>query len=138
MTGKIVPNGGDIAITVDRPAGIISGHNHQDWSLKIESIDGGLIEVGQEEHVTYFAPESGYEPIITYTMSDKTSNFFEGLDRSYLFTSRNRQVYGKLDFSFSLNGNPNEEVWFDFKGVANANGSKNLEADPNSTNAVVN
>jgi hypothetical protein len=138
LTEKIVPTGGDITITVNRPPGTISGHNHQDWSLKIEAVDGGLIETGQEEHVTYFAPESGYESAASYTMSDKTHNFFQGVIRSYLFTSRNHQVYGKIDFSFTLNGDPSEPMGVQFRGVANANSSRNLEADPNSMNAIVN
>jgi hypothetical protein len=135
LAGKIVSEGGDVKITVDRPAGIVSGSNPQDWSLKIEAVNGGVMDSGGQEAVTYAAPESGYQPDATFMMSIRSNTWYQAVHQGFFFTSRNGQIYGKLGVSFHINREPGELMIVNFGGVANTNGSRNLEADPNTMNA---
>jgi hypothetical protein len=128
LSGKIVPTGGDIRITVKRPAGDVSERTMQDWSVQMEVIGGGLIDSGGQEGVTYAAPESGYEPSETFTMSTSTHSWSGVFNRGFFIRSRNGQVYGKVTFGIGINQNPDDNVYVEFHGIANTNSSRNWEA----------
>jgi hypothetical protein len=127
VAGKIVPSGGDIKITVNRPAGEISERNRQDWGFEIEAVGGGLMESGADVVVTYAAPESGYAPSDTLTASNNRHGV-ELIQQSFFVKSRNGQVYSKLALSFDINSAPDDYMDITFNGVANTNGSRNWEA----------
>jgi hypothetical protein len=125
LAGQIVPSGGDIQITLNRPAGIISGRNPQNWSIQIEVIDGGFIVTSWgEAQTTYSAPESGYESSGTFG----NNNGIDTLDQMLFVQSRNGQVYSKIHLVLGINQTPDGFMYITFKGVANANGSRNWEA----------
>jgi hypothetical protein len=114
LSGKIVPSGGDLRITVNRPAGVVSQRQPQDWGLKVEALDGGLIETSfAEARVAYQAPETGYQPSDAIAIS--TTNHWSDLVQQMFFVS-------------SRNANPGEPASITFRGEANANGSRNWEA----------
>ena len=128
VAGKIVPTGGDVKITVNRPAGEVSEHNPQDWGFEIEAVDGGLIETsGKEEAVTFAAPENGYQPSDTLTASSNRHGIGI-IQQAFFVQSRNGQVYGKLGLSLGINRTPDGLMDISFSGVANANSSPNWEA----------
>ncbi len=128
VAGKIVPTGGDVRITVNRPAGEVSEHNPQDWGFEIEAVDGGLIETsGKEEAVTFAAPENGYQPSDTLTASSNRHGI-GGIQQAFFVQSRNGQVYSKIGLSFGINETPDGFMDITFSGVANTNGSRNWEA----------
>jgi hypothetical protein len=130
LTGKIVPTGGDIKIMVSRSPGVVSGRTRQDWSVQVEAVDGGLIESGGQERVTYQAPEGGYQPSDSFIMSTNAPHkWFGGVDQTFFLQSRNGQVYSKVNFGISINQQPDDYVWVEFHGVANTNGSRNWEGD---------
>jgi hypothetical protein len=131
LTGNIVPGGGDVKITVTRPPGVISGRNPRDWSFGIEAVDGGLAESDGQEAVTYAAPDSGYQPSAIFSMSVSNNTWYEGLHKGFFLTSRGGQVYAKLGISFRINRMPDDFMYITFGGVANTNGSRNWESDPN-------
>jgi hypothetical protein len=125
VAGKIVPAGGDIKITVNRPAGEVSEHNPQKWSLDFEVIGGGFIEASDNEWgVTYAAPESGYQPSGTFG----NNNGPDLVDKAFFIQSRNGQVYSKFGMEFGINATPDGLMYITFTGVANTNGSRNWEA----------
>ena len=129
LAGQIVPSGGDIKITVSRPAGIISGRAPKDWSVQIEAVDGGLIETSVgEARVTYAAPNSGYEPSKKFTMSNSNNTWYEAVHQMFFVQSRNGEVYGKVNFSLRINQNPDDSMSITLSGVASTNGSRNWEA----------
>jgi hypothetical protein len=74
LAGQIVPYGGDLKITVSRAPGVMSGRNPLDWSLKIEAVNGGLMDSLGREPVTYEAPETGYQPSEKFTFSANAPN----------------------------------------------------------------
>lgn len=128
VAGKIVPTGGDVRITVNRPAGEVSEHNPQDWGFEIEAVDGGLIETsGKEEAVTFAAPENGYQSSDTLTASSNRHGIGI-IQQAFFVQSRNGQVYSKLGLSFGINRTPDGLMDITFSGVANPNSSRNWEA----------
>src|SRR5208282_2677842 len=62
LAGQIVPSGGDIQLTVNRAPGVISGRNRLDWSVQVAAVNGGVMDSGGQDRVTYAAPEDGYQP----------------------------------------------------------------------------
>jgi hypothetical protein len=140
LAGKIVPSGGDIKITVSRSEGVVSAQTLQDWSVKIEAVDGGLIRTDvAEARVTYALPERGYQSGDMFIMSTNSPyKWFGGVHQMYFVSSRGGQVYSKLNVGLAINRNPADPVWVEFRGTANANGSRNFEADapdPSATTA---
>jgi hypothetical protein len=129
LAGGTVTSGGDIKMTLNRPPGLISGRNQQDWSLEVEAVDGGLIEAsGGDARVTYEAPEGGYEPSAVFTMSNSSNTWYEAIHQMFFIQSRNGHVFSKVNLSFHINQNPDDPVSITFRGVANPNGSRNWEA----------
>jgi len=138
LAGKIVSAGGDIKLTVNRSPGVISGRNRLDWSVQVEAVDGGVMDSGGQEAVTYAAPESGYEPNMAFVFSTNPSHkWFEEFNQGFFVMSRNGQIYSKLGLSFRINENPDDFMYITLGGVASTNGSRNWEGDPNTMNAVV-
>jgi hypothetical protein len=129
VTGEIVPIGGDIKITVNRPAGEISEHNPQDWGFAIEAVDGGLVETsGKDSAITFAAPENGYQSSDTVTASSNRHGI-GGIQQGYFVKSRNGQVYSKFGLTFGINDTPDGFMNITFSGVANTNSSRNWEAN---------
>jgi hypothetical protein len=130
VAGEVAQAGGDLKITVNRPAGELSEHNLQDWSFEIEAVGGGVIETsGKEESVTFVAPEGSYELNHTFTFSTKpTYKWFGGFTHGFFVKSRNGQVYSKIGLSFNINSKPDDLMYIRFSGVANTNSSRNWEA----------
>jgi len=125
VAGKVVPAGGDLKITVNRPVGEVSEHNPQKWGIDLEVVNGGFIETSDKEWgVTYAAPESGYQSNGTFG----NNNGIGALDKALFIQSRNGHIYSKLGISFRINNYPNDFMYVTFSGVANANSSRNWEA----------
>jgi hypothetical protein len=125
VAGKIVPTGGDIKIKVNRPSGEVSEHNPQKWSIDFEIVDGGFIETsGKESAITFAAPDGDYQPSGIFANNNGT----DGLDKSFFVESRNGHVFSKLYLSLGINNKPDGLMYITFRGVANANSSRNWEA----------
>ncbi|MGH7943315.1 MAG: hypothetical protein ACREFR_19830 [Limisphaerales bacterium] len=125
LAGQIVPSGGDVRITVNRPTGEVSEHNPQKWSIDFEVIDGGFIETSSKESaVTFAAPEGDYQPSGTFGNNNGTDE----LDKNFFVESRNGQVFSKLYLSLGINNKPDGLMYITLHGVANTNSSRNWEA----------
>lgn len=137
LTGKIVPTGGDIRITVNRSPGILSSRDRQDWGVKIEAVNGGIMDSSGQEAVTYWAPESDYQSSIALTFSTNAPyKWFDGFTQGFFVKSRDGQVYSKLGISFGINYSPDEPMDITLSGVVNTNGSRNWEGDPNTAKTI--
>ena len=130
LTGQIVPAGGDIKLTVSRSAGVMSGRNRLDWSVQVEAVNGGVMDAGGQEGVTYAAPQDGYQPSMVFAFSANTPPYkwAGGFDQGFFIQSRNGQVYSKLGLGFEINIAPDDFMYVTFSGVASTNGSRNWEA----------
>jgi hypothetical protein len=130
LAGKIVTEGGDIAIKLTRSDGIVSEQTLQDWGVQISALDGGLIEVPtSESRVTYELPDTGYQKTHNYLMSTNTHSWHGGLNRTFFLRSRNGQIYGKLTCGISINRKPDDNVSVEFHGEINQAASRNFESD---------
>jgi hypothetical protein len=137
LAGKIVPSGGDIQLTVNRAAGIISGRNRLDWSVQVAAVNGGVMDSGGQEAVTYAAPDNGYEPNMDFMFSTNAPyKWFEEFNQGFFVQSRGGQVYSKLGLSFRINRTTNDFMYITLSGVASTNGSRNWEGDGNTMKAI--
>jgi len=129
VTGTVVTSGGDCEVIIARVPGPISGRNRRDWSIKLMPVNGGIMEVDyQAAQMTFAAPTDGYQDSFFVQMSHDDAGWYDNVQRSFFMTSRNGQVYSKFMFNFEINNATNDTMWFQFKGVANANSSHNWEA----------
>lgn len=127
VSGKIVTNGGDVKITLNRPDGIISQQSPQDWGARVEAVKGGLIRTSMADaRVTYEAPTTGYETSDQLTAST-TNHWTDLLQQAYFLKSRNGQAFSKVFISIDINTRPGDPVSITFRGMANANSSRNWE-----------
>ena len=80
--------------------------------------------------MTYALPESGYQPSDAFIVSTNAPHQWAGsIEQMYFVRSRGGQVYSKVNVGLAINRNPADPVWVEFRGAANANGSRNFEAD---------
>jgi hypothetical protein len=128
VTGNVVPSGGDCEVIITRAPGLISGRNRGDWSIKLIPVNGGIMESDyQTAQMTFAAPAEGYQDAFFVQMSHDDPGWFDNIQRSFFMSSRSGQVYSKFAFNFEINDDPNGTMWFQFKGVANANSSRSWE-----------
>lgn len=129
LTGKVVSAGGDLEVIVTRAPGVITQRNHGDWSIKFVPVNGGILESDYHTaQVTFEAPASGYQDSYFVKMQSDEPGWYDNIQKEFFLTSRNGQVYSKFSFDFGINDNPSGTMWFQFKGVASTNGSRNWEA----------
>ena len=126
LAGKVVPAGGDIKMTVSKESRNVP-NSGEVWNVRLEAVNGGLIDSTGQERITYWAPAEGYQPVANLTFPTGVA----GLSRSFFAMSRSGQVYSKLRVSFRINEETDGFMYVAFRGVANGNGSRNWEGDPN-------
>jgi len=130
LTGKVSDSGGDLQVVITRAPGSISKQNPGDWSIEFKPVSGGIMESDDATYrVSYEAPADGYQNSDLVQMNHDNPAWFDNIQRVFFLTSRNGQVYSKFYMDFGINGDPNGTIWFQFKGTANANGSRNWEGD---------
>lgn len=127
---KVVPAGGDLKIIVTRDSGVItqSKPDHRDWSIQLVPVDGGILEPEYNtSHFTFEAPADGYQDSYQVRMNHDSNAWFDNIQRAFFLKSRNGQIYSKFSLNFEINDEPDGTMAFEFKGVANTNGSRNWE-----------
>jgi hypothetical protein len=129
VAGQIVPSGGDLEITITRTAGSLSKKSPGDWSIDLKPVNGGILESDlRTAQITFEAPADGYQDDYRLQMDGTNPAWHDGFDDEFFLKSRNGQVYSKFYFVFGINREPNEPLYFQFRGIANTNGSRNWEA----------
>jgi hypothetical protein len=123
---------GDVVFQIKRPPEIKPREKY-DWSFVMTAIDGGFIEVTNDDYLNE-APKSGYQPqyemnrYATNVMNYSTWQLYR-TDRTFFLKSRGGQVYGHFQI---------KDLDPDYRGMAalriesfiNPSGSRNLEFDP--------
>jgi hypothetical protein len=131
VSGKVVPIGGDLEAIITRAPGVITQRrqNHGDWSIELLPVNGGIIESDYHtSQVTFEAPADGYQDNYFIQMNHDDPGWYDNIQKAFFMTSRNGQVYSKFSLGFKINDDPNGTMYFQFKGVANTNSSRNWEA----------
>jgi hypothetical protein len=137
LTGGVSDSGGDLKIVVTRTQGPFSKRNPGDWSIEVSPVNGGIMESDSATYrVTYEAPAEGYQSGDLVQMNHDNLAWFDNVQKVFFLSSRGGQVYSKFYLNFGINDDPNEPLWFQFKGVANANGSRNWEGAPDTMAAA--
>jgi len=85
------------------------------------------LQITRTDTCTFEAPAGGYQDNYVVQMKKDGHAWFDSVQKEFFLSSRNGQVYSKLYLDFGINDNPNGPMWFQFKGVANAQGSRNWE-----------
>jgi len=131
VSGRVVPVGGDLKAIITRAPGFITQRkpDRLDWSIELVPIDGGvMVPEYNAAHYTFEAPANGYQDSFQAHMNHDDASWFDNIGESFFLKSRNGGVYSKFSFYFEINDDPNGLMSFQFKGVANTNGSRNWEA----------
>jgi hypothetical protein len=129
ITGNVVGSGGDLEVEITRAPGTLSKKTPADWSIKIKAVDGGIMESDYETaRATYEAPAGDYQDSLFVQMNREDQAWFDSLHKMFFLKSRGGQVYSKFNFDFGINREPNGLMYFQFRGVANTNASRNWEA----------
>lgn len=127
MTGKLAIDG-DLQITLKRePYNIVLGGPDFAWSVKIEIVGGGLVDLAGTG--TYRAPQEGYEPEFKVEHAVDAQEWGAGLRKTFYIKTRDNR-YGRIKIDLYANVQPPPakaylEVYLNPKP-----GSRNLEYDP--------
>ncbi len=102
--------------------------NQFDWQVSIEPVNGGLIETN--DVFPYAAPEVGYEKNYTFSQKEGIGNWVSSIrNQAFYVKAQNGQVYATVTIDFRVH--PFGYFYSTVKILANPNGSRNLEYDPN-------
>jgi hypothetical protein len=121
-----VGTSGDLRVMLVRnPHHIVLGQRNYEWTLTIESSDGGLIASNDEQ--MYRAPSSGYQRQIVVQMAASDPNWSD--ESSFnLFVKLRGNLYGRAEVK-ALIGSDRTTTPFYITSFINPSGSQNLEYD---------
>jgi hypothetical protein len=101
--------------------------NQFDWQVRIEPVAGGLIKTN--DIFPYTAPESGYDKSYTFSQKEASGSWTSSIpEQAFYVKARGGQVYGTVTIDFRVH--PFGYFYSTVKILANPNGSRNLEYDP--------
>jgi hypothetical protein len=129
LSGTASKDNGDLEIVITRVLGSVSKRNPGDWSIELKPINGGIIVSDEQiSRVTYEAPQDGYKGNFLLRMEATNRSWCDSVHKVFFLKSRNGRIYSKFSLDFGINFEPTSLMWFQFKGVANTNNSRNWEA----------
>jgi hypothetical protein len=127
QSGAEVKSGGDIRVTLTRtPLQIKRGQQKYDWIATVEAVSGGVIESSDE--FMYRAPENGYEPKLTVSVSADAPNWSSEKGVAFYLKSRGGKTYGRVKAEFFTDSEKPTTI-FNVEAYTNPSGSRNLEYD---------
>lgn len=130
-SGNQVQGGGDLKITISRGSGEISKQNPREWSVRLEAVNGGIVETDGVQFVnTFSAPETNYPAFWEHRMNPQERAWFDNLNAVFFLRSRNGQLNAKFRFFIRMNKTDSDKVGMQISGLVNAHGSRNWEEDP--------
>jgi hypothetical protein len=133
VTQMLGSTNGDIKISLHRSPGVISEREQPDWSVEIETEEGGgLMQVTSNDwSTTYWAPTDGYKrKQVLCASASAPHQWSEGTNALFFVQSRHGGVYSKLSFKVAIRPYPDTPLELVLSGVSNTNGSCNWEGDP--------
>lgn len=132
VTQNLVPTNGDLKIKINRPPGVISSSEPSQWSVEVEGVSGGLMEINSAIWATtYWAPVDGYQAKqVLLVSTNQPRPWSTDAAASYFVQTRDGGLYAKLLLRVRINLDPNAPAEIALDGVVNTNGSCNWEGDP--------
>ncbi len=120
-TGKISSDG-DLRVTLSQfPLEIRTGREKFDWMVKVEILNGGLIE--ESDPYPYWAPTNGYQSSFEFNMTSNAVKWLPNLKRNFYIRDAQGQ-YGVMQFSIYPGRSP---TGIEANFTLNPSGSQNLE-----------
>ena len=115
-------NGGDLRISVQRPAGTMRKDDY-DWSVQIEGVNTDLIE--SHDEFMYQAPADGYVPSWNFAQQTGVEHYTRDVSPKFYLKSRDGLTYGRIEM----------QIISDYRNASgliinywlNPTGSRNLE-----------
>jgi hypothetical protein len=127
--GQKVQSGGDLKVTLFRnPQVIQRGKDQYDYFIKIEAIDGGLLECNDK--FPYLAPENGYKSMLDFNVRKDDPKWSASWIKFFYLKSRNGQSYARVKVDFLTDSDRPEGTSLNLIAYVNPLGSRNLEFDP--------
>lgn len=134
-SGEMVANGGDVKFQFNRGQENSTSHSF-DWRCSIEPINGGIQFINSlaQFDTTFQAPSEGYTRQIEVKMAKEDPKWQAGFSRLVFLNSRDGQVFAKFNLVISIK--PEKANVSLYRGVANANASRNWEISSNNVKHV--
>lgn len=130
VKGTIAEKDADIKLTIVRSPGTLSKQSPADWSLQIEVVDGGILQVPFDVYrATLEAPEGDYQSDWQIKMTAGDRNWFDNFQETFFMKSRRGAVHSKIKISFHVNSEEADPAVFVVQGLINANHSRNWDEE---------
>lgn len=127
LSGAKTQSGGDLRVALDRnPRQIVYGQRNYEWTLTIESLNGGMIESNDEQ--MYRAPADGYQPKLVVHMAADNPDWTDEKSVELYLKLRGGTMYGRAELKV-LVGSDRATTPFYITAFLNTRGSRNLEYD---------
>lgn len=131
VKGELTRTGGDIKISIERPAGNVSIQEQAQWAVTFSSVDGGIQQTDDLAFQwTYQAPTNGYQKDIRTEQLPRNAMWSTHAGIGAFVVSRHGKIYSKVGIGFDLNEEPEKPCWVRIHSLANPNASRNWEEDP--------
>ena len=113
---------GDLRVTLSQfPLEVRTGRERFDWKVKVEILNGGLVE--ENDSYPYWAPADGYQPAFEFNVSSNALKWLPNIKKNF-YIKNAKGHYGIMQFSVFPGRSPTGlEVNF----TINPSGSQNLE-----------
>jgi hypothetical protein len=123
-TGKVSPNG-DFRVTLSQyPLEIKHGWDRFDWSVKVEILNGGMME--ENDPYPYWAPTNGYQASFEFNESSNAVKWLGGLQQKIFYIKTAQGQYGLMNLKVFPGRSP---TGIEANFTVNPSGSQNLEPD---------
>jgi len=128
LTGRETAGGGDFRVALVRnPQQVKWGQRNYEWTLTIESVDGGLIASSDEQ--MYRAPADGYQARLVIHMPADDPQWTDDKSVEFYLKSQGGKHYSRVKLSVMV-GSEKPTTGLSFHAFINPSGSRNLEYDP--------
>ena len=127
LTGKKLPAGGDLVLTLERQPEHIQRGQRFDWKAILEVPSGGVAEVG--DAYPNEAPADGYDAQFVIDMPANSKDWQSSVTRNFYVKARGGKLYARITLRITADYEP-PPTGVTMEAFVNPSGSRNLEYDP--------
>jgi hypothetical protein len=127
LLGQRLSDSGDLRVSVYRGGNFGPNHLQFNWSYSLEALQGRVKEISFPElQITFAAPTNGYSQSISEKFQANSAGAWTIISKAIVMSSRNGNVYAKFLCEVGIHEDGTASIRLT-RGVANTNGSRNLE-----------